>query len=358
MLTLLKNIFMKRTTNYHNKIMILSKRFIFLYIIICVTVTERIVAQEYAIIPNTSVKEDNGSWFDGFEIRACNSQGATIKVTFYGTGIRWKGKRYADGGDVSVFVDGENKGSFSIPAMSANNNDIIYYDVTGLALGNHELTLTQTTSNTYINYSYFQNLSATITRNGNGWNTSGPIFNYCLNVGSSVTVNFTGNGIAWRGEQWWDAGIATFSIDGGAAEDVDVYGSQNQVPITWEKRNLSSGDHTLVCTVSGRKNSASGGVVFNYRYFEPLPSSDYTNLMANKVSKIRLYNNKLVCSNDLIGQQVNLYIYNMLGQTVFNKCIVISDDQIELPQLIGLNAVVVLDSYNNLMFSSKAVLDR
>jgi len=347
---------MKTFTNYHVVIKQQSKRFLFfISIFILVSVfSEKTSAQEYAIIPNTSLTEGDGSWIDGWEVRACNNQGATIKVSFYGTGVRWNGKRYGDGGTVSVFVDGIDKGSFTISSMSANDNDIVHYDIVGLPLGNHELTLTQTTSNTWINYSRFQNLSTTLTRNGDGWGTNGPIFNYCLNSGSSVIVDFVGNGISWFGERYNDAGITTFAIDGGVAEDVDAYGSQNQVPISWEKRGLSNGNHTLVCTVSGRKNSASSGIVFNYLYFEPIyDNTTQINQISSK--NIQLFGNKINFTSELNNQQIKLLIYNSLGQVIYSKCILISGNQIELPQLNGLNAIVVLNSTNQSIFNAKII---
>ena len=80
-------------------------------------------------------------------------------------------------------------------------------------------------------------------------------------AGTSATIRFTGNKITLYGmkEPW--AYIATAAIDGSAAADVDYYAatvSATTVPV-FTSPTLPQGTHSLVLTMTNRRNAASSG---------------------------------------------------------------------------------------------------
>ncbi|GCE09884.1 hypothetical protein KDAU_72130 [Dictyobacter aurantiacus] len=80
-------------------------------------------------------------------------------------------------------------------------------------------------------------------------------------AGATASVQFNGSRIRLFGVKDSNEGIATVSIDGGTAREVDFYAAQragNQ--LMWESPQLSSGTHTLKITVTGRKNPQSSNV--------------------------------------------------------------------------------------------------
>jgi Glycosyl hydrolase family 26 len=83
-------------------------------------------------------------------------------------------------------------------------------------------------------------------------------YQWTSTVGSAVTVRFAGTRIAVYGvkEPW--SHIATMAIDGGATVDADYYSArQTGVVRVWRSPVLASGNHTLVITMSDRRNPAS-----------------------------------------------------------------------------------------------------
>jgi DUF1680 family protein len=79
-------------------------------------------------------------WHDGGRIRFTNVVGATAKVEFEGTGIRWLGYRFDDGGRAEVKVDGK---SASIVDQYGPGRDLPFdWHISGLAPRNHTLIIT------------------------------------------------------------------------------------------------------------------------------------------------------------------------------------------------------------------------
>ncbi|ATB28678.1 cellulase family glycosylhydrolase [Melittangium boletus] len=87
-------------------------------------------------------------------------------------------------------------------------------------------------------------------------------FSHAANA--SFTVRFTGTQAKLYGSTAPHHGIASVSIDGGSAVDVDFYASTRQdQKLLWTSPTLSSATHTLKVTVSGRKNASSSGITLN-----------------------------------------------------------------------------------------------
>ncbi|MBL7253240.1 hypothetical protein [Paractinoplanes lichenicola] len=86
-------------------------------------------------------------------------------------------------------------------------------------------------------------------------------FRWTSTAGSAATVSFTGSQVTLYGmKEPWD-NIATVSIDGGAAVDVDFYASAvtaTTVPV-YTSPTLTDAAHTLKLTMTSRRNPASTG---------------------------------------------------------------------------------------------------
>lgn len=109
-----------------------------------------------------------------------------------------------------------------------------------------------------------------------GWNdcdtncakaTTDNSFLWTMETGSSVTIRFSGNQISLFGvkEPW--SYIATASIDGGAPVDVDEYAATATPTAVqvYTSPVLMEGTHSLVLTLTDRKNPAStGGKSFTF----------------------------------------------------------------------------------------------
>lgn len=88
-------------------------------------------------------------------------------------------------------------------------------------------------------------------------------FRYSYTTGNTATLTFNGSQVKLYGVKEPVGGIATISIDGGATVDVDYYSSTQSLQNIYTSPILSNGSHTLVLTVSGRKNIASSSPTIN-----------------------------------------------------------------------------------------------
>ena len=83
-------------------------------------------------------------------------------------------------------------------------------------------------------------------------------------AGATATVGFSGTSIRWLGSRGRGMGIATVSVDGGPAREVDLFARPDDeihTPIITIS-DLSDGPHTLTITVTGRQGgSATGNMV-------------------------------------------------------------------------------------------------
>jgi hypothetical protein len=86
-------------------------------------------------------------------------------------------------------------------------------------------------------------------------------FKWTSVVGAAATVRFSGHRITLYGMREPFAYIATVAIDGGAPVDVDFYAPSVSAATTtvYTSPVLSEGTHTLVLTMTNRRNAASAG---------------------------------------------------------------------------------------------------
>lgn len=95
-----------------------------------------------------------------------------------------------------------------------------------------------------------------------GWDTwtydndSGATTHFGNTVGSTVTVTFTGAGIAVYGKKAFNGPIMTAAVDDGEAVDVDFFGNgdNGNEQLIYEVKGLENKEHTLVLTFTDRAN--------------------------------------------------------------------------------------------------------
>ncbi len=83
---------------------------------------------------------------------------------------------------------------------------------------------------------------------------------YSSTTGDTATLQFAGNAVALHSAKASHHGIAVVTVDGGTAENVDLYAADRADDVeVWKSGAIGSGMHTLRIRVSGNKNDASTG---------------------------------------------------------------------------------------------------
>lgn len=87
-----------------------------------------------------------------------------------------------------------------------------------------------------------------------GWSGGGAV--QSATAGATATVTFNGTSIRWIGSRGRKMGLATVSVDGGPAQEVNLFGrptDEIHTPIV-TINDLPPGQHTLTITVTGRRD--------------------------------------------------------------------------------------------------------
>ena len=99
-------------------------------------------------------------------------------------------------------------------------------------------------------------------------------------AGATATISFTGTSIRWLGSRGRGMGIATVSVDGGPAKEVDLFArpideAHSDIIVI---NDLSAGPHTLTITNTGRANTEAQGNVVVVDAFDIQPSTTISHL--------------------------------------------------------------------------------
>ena len=107
-------------------------------------------------------------------------------------------------------------------------------------------------------------LSGAWTRSDSSWGWSGGSAMQSTAAGATASLTFTGTSVRWIGSRGRGMGIASVSVDGGPAREMDLFAhptDEIHTPII-TIYDLSAGQHTLTIRVTGRQNvQAQGNVV-------------------------------------------------------------------------------------------------
>ena len=84
-----------------------------------------------------------------------------------------------------------------------------------------------------------------------------------------MALTFTGTGVKWISDVWWDLGKARVYIDGVLDATVDLYSAEGKYQqVVYSKSALALGTHTIRIEVTGTKNVASGDTLIDIDAFE------------------------------------------------------------------------------------------
>jgi N-acetylmuramoyl-L-alanine amidase len=101
------------------------------------------------------------------------------------------------------------------------------------------------------------------------WAASGFNFHFSNSGGGSVVVSFNGTSLAWSAKKSSVYGIARVSVDGGAAQWVDLYSRKTLYKQTvWSTGTLPAGDHLVKIDWTGAKRRGARGTNINVDAFD------------------------------------------------------------------------------------------
>jgi hypothetical protein len=86
-------------------------------------------------------------------------------------------------------------------------------------------------------------------------------FKYGYTTGNKFVFTFTGTQAKLYGFKEPVGGIATISIDNGAAKDVDYYAAQRAADVIYTTPTLTNAKHTITVTVLGRKAAGTSPTI-------------------------------------------------------------------------------------------------
>jgi len=235
-----------------------------------------------------------GSWFNntnvvhsGGSAKLGMDPGSSVTFSFNGTGADWIGYSDEWSGIAKVTVDGISKGEIDT-YKTPQKAQVIQFWVTGLAAGNHTLTIEPTgrrnakSGGNWIWIDAFDSFSAqsatpagalyrveetaaAVKFSGNWFNNSngansGSSAKLAMDAGSTVSFTFTGNAITWIAYRDMWSGIARVTVDGIVKGDIDTYSAADSARSQiYALSNLIWGTHTITIEATGRRSASSMG---------------------------------------------------------------------------------------------------
>jgi hypothetical protein len=237
--------------------------------------TERTVNDNSATITysgsgwNYSANRGNGDFDD--DVHYSYSAGATVSFPFTGSGVSWLAQRSNQTGPVTVYVDGVNEGTVTpVTSTTPYPTQQVDYSISGLAAGNHTLTIVNNAANLLtvdaftveVSRPTVNDTSSTITYSGSGWNYSsnrgqGDYDNdvhYSYSAGATVSFPFTGSGVSWLAQRSNQTGPVTVYVDGVNEGTITPVTSGTPYPaqqVDYSINGLVGGSHTLTIVNNG-----------------------------------------------------------------------------------------------------------
>ena len=237
----------------------------------------------------------SGTWYSndssetsGGRSALTNDKGAQVAITFTGTGITWIGVADPYSGIAWLYLDG------TLHTIDTYSDTTHYqqplFSVRGLAPGPHTLSIEvphirgPNTDGSWVWVDAFdiengsgivggtsasagriEENNAALSYTGSWFpNTSnvnsGGSAVLASNVGSGVTISFTGTSIVWitYRDEW--SGIARIFVDGALKATVDTYATPPVAQAAaYSINGLVAGTHSLTIEVAGTHNASSGG---------------------------------------------------------------------------------------------------
>jgi hypothetical protein len=239
-------------------------------------------------------QSDSGFGWSGGAARQSAVTGAQAAFTFTGTSVRWIGNRNVRSGIALVRVDAGPALEVDLFARSEEIHTPVI-TLNGLSLGTHTLTIEVTgrrnpdpeavSSVVVVDafevqvqpVSHLQETDPDVAFSA-GWLQADPgiawsgggVFTapdpavggarVTETPGAKATLTFRGTAIRWSGARMPAGGIASVSVDGGVASEVDTYSPTNKIQgVVFTATGLADASHTLTIEATGRKNGAATG---------------------------------------------------------------------------------------------------
>jgi uncharacterized protein YchJ len=221
--------------------------------------------------------------------RWTGTTGSTATVRFTGRQIKWIGMQDPLAAIATVSIDGGAATDIDPYSSTTSAGTKVIYTSPMLTKGAHTLVITKTnrhnpntlTGNSItFDRSEVLNSLTVIEDTRQGTSFTGTVqfsarwaqcttncasagddsFKWTTATGSTATVRFTGRRMNWIGMKEPFSAIATVSIDGTAATDVDPYSPTRSTGVLYTSPTLTQGQHTVVITKTNRRNAkASDG---------------------------------------------------------------------------------------------------
>ncbi len=215
--------------------------------------------------PGWNYSADRGYGDYDNDLHYSYSAGATVSFPFTGSGVSWLAQRSNETGPVEVYIDGVDEGTIT-PTESSTPypTQQVDYSITGLAPGNHTLTIVNNTAN-LITVDAFtvepsrpivNDTDSSIIYSGPGWGYSpdrgyGDYDNdlhYSYSEGATVTFPFDGSGVSWLAQRSNETGPVEVYIDGVDEGTITPTESSTPYPtqqVDYSITGLAAGYHTI-----------------------------------------------------------------------------------------------------------------
>jgi hypothetical protein len=221
--------------------------------------------------PGWNYSPDRGQGDYDNDVHYSYSAGATVSFPFTGSGVSWLAQRSNETGPVEVYIDGVDEGTITpVTSGSPYPAQQVDYSITGLAPGNHTLTIVNNGANLLTVDAFtvepsrpiVNDTSSTIQYNGSGWTYSpdrgqGDYDNdvhYTYSAGASVTFPFRGSGVSWLAQRSNETGPVEVYIDGIDEGTITPVTSASPYPaqqVDYSITGLAAGNHTITIVNNG-----------------------------------------------------------------------------------------------------------
>jgi hypothetical protein len=212
------------------------------------------------------------AWSGGTAARSTTA-GVLLNISFTGNSVSWIGYRGPEGGMARAFIDGTLVGL--VDTYSKARVQAVVFSATGLAFGNHTLTIEVTGQRnaaatdsrivadafdvrtryeeTHPSITYTGTWEATVSR---AWSERTAVFTW--ETGARATFAFTGTSVRWIGWRGPEGGLARVYLDGVFVTQVDTYAFYEKAQaVIFSATGLPSANHTLTIVVLGTQNLPS-----------------------------------------------------------------------------------------------------
>jgi 5-hydroxyisourate hydrolase-like protein (transthyretin family) len=242
-----------------------------------------------------------GSWtssagvsYSGGAYKKSASAGGAVAIKFTGNYLAWMATKASSMGIARVTLDYGTPVEVDLYKSSTAYQQKVWATPATLASGTHTLIIEWTgkknpaSTGTYINADAFDTLGSLTTAPlryqennakviySTGWTSaasswaSAGTYRYASAVNAKVTVKFTGTSITWVGVKAANYGKAKVTLDGVYKGTIDLYSASTKWGAKLYSVNVPSGNHTLVITYTGTKQTASSGTRISADAFDVL----------------------------------------------------------------------------------------